>query len=175
MRKELIQYVLLTDGNVPDYNWVWHHTQNDYKNYIRNIGPPLWSSGQSSWLQTQRTGFDSRRYDIFWKVVGLERGPLSLASTVEELLGRKSRNPRLRLQEIRRAEYATPLYPQTFALTSSTWGGRSVGKVLSRTQVTEFSLFVRNPVTLIGTIKLWECANGANFPKIIFVQHIQWA
>jgi hypothetical protein len=35
-------------------------------------------------------GFDSRRYHIFWEVVGLERGPLSLVSTTEELLGRNS-------------------------------------------------------------------------------------
>jgi hypothetical protein len=48
-------------------------------------GPPLWSSGQSSWLQIQRSGFDSRRYQIFWEVVGLERGLLSLMSTTEEL------------------------------------------------------------------------------------------
>jgi hypothetical protein len=32
---------------------------------------------------------DSRHYQIFWEVVGLERGPLSLVSTIEELLGRK--------------------------------------------------------------------------------------
>jgi hypothetical protein len=35
-------------------------------------------------------GFDSRRYKIFWEVVGLERGPLSLVITTEELLGRNS-------------------------------------------------------------------------------------
>jgi hypothetical protein len=52
--------------------------------------PRLWSSGQSSWLQIQRSGFDSRRYQIFWEVVGLERDPLSLVSTIEELLERKS-------------------------------------------------------------------------------------
>jgi hypothetical protein len=52
---------------------------------------PLWSSGQSSWIQVQRSGFDSRRYQNFWEVAGLERGPLSLVSTIEELLGRKSR------------------------------------------------------------------------------------
>jgi hypothetical protein len=51
--------------------------------------PPLWSSGQSSWLQIQRSGFDSRRYHIFREVVGLEQGPLSLVSTIEELLVRK--------------------------------------------------------------------------------------
>jgi hypothetical protein len=45
--------------------------------------PPLWSSGQ-------RSGFDSRSYKIFWEVVFLERGPLSLVSTTEEILGRKS-------------------------------------------------------------------------------------
>jgi hypothetical protein len=37
-----------------------------------------------------RSGFDSRRYQIFWVVVGLERGPLSLLATIEELLERKS-------------------------------------------------------------------------------------
>jgi hypothetical protein len=42
------------------------------------IGPPLGSSGQGSWPQIQRSGFDSRRYQIFREVVGLERGPLSL-------------------------------------------------------------------------------------------------
>jgi hypothetical protein len=53
--------------------------------------PPLWSSGQNSWLQIQSSGFGSRRYQIFWEVVELERDPLSLASTIEELLGRKSK------------------------------------------------------------------------------------
>jgi hypothetical protein len=61
--------------------------------------PPLWSSGQSSWLQIRRPGFDSRRYQIFLKknkkktVVGLERGALSLVSTTEELLDRKVAAP----------------------------------------------------------------------------------
>jgi hypothetical protein len=27
--------------------------------------PPLWSSGQNSWLQVQKSGFDSWRYQIF--------------------------------------------------------------------------------------------------------------
>ena len=31
-------------------------------------------------------GFDSRRYQIFWVVVGLERGTLSLVGSIEELL-----------------------------------------------------------------------------------------
>ena len=31
-------------------------------------------------------GFDPRRYQIFWAVVGLERGPLSLVRSIAELL-----------------------------------------------------------------------------------------
>jgi hypothetical protein len=34
--------------------------------------------------------FDSRRYQIFLKVVGVERGPLSLVRIIEELLEWKS-------------------------------------------------------------------------------------
>jgi hypothetical protein len=56
----------------------------------RKLIPPLCSSCQTSWLQIQRSGFDSWRYQIFREVVGLERGLLSLVSTIEELLGRKS-------------------------------------------------------------------------------------
>jgi hypothetical protein len=38
-------------------------------------------------------GFDSLRFQIFWEVVGLERDPLSLLSTMEELLWRKVAAP----------------------------------------------------------------------------------
>jgi hypothetical protein len=31
-------------------------------------------------------GFDSQRYQIFWVVVGLKRGPLNLMRSIEELL-----------------------------------------------------------------------------------------
>jgi hypothetical protein len=58
--------------------------------YVEESRPPLWSSDQSSWLQIQISEFDSRRYQIFWEVVGLERGPLSPVTTTEELLERKS-------------------------------------------------------------------------------------
>jgi hypothetical protein len=58
----------------------------------QNVWPPLWSSGQSSWLQIRRPGFDSRHYQKK-KVVGLEWGALSLMSTTEELLDRKVAAP----------------------------------------------------------------------------------
>jgi hypothetical protein len=49
---------------------------------------------KSSWLQIRRPGLDSRHYQKKKiKVVGLERGPLSLVSTNEELLDRKVAAP----------------------------------------------------------------------------------
>jgi hypothetical protein len=73
-------------------------------NSIKGEWPPLWSSGYSSWLQTQRSGFHSWRYQIFWEVVGQERGPLSLVSTIEELLGRKSSDSGLENREYGRRD-----------------------------------------------------------------------
>jgi hypothetical protein len=73
--------------------------------------------------------------------MGLERGPLSLVRTIEELLGRKSSGSGLESQEYGRRGSVTPttwhLYLQTLALTSPPSGGRSVGIALSRTQATE--------------------------------------
>jgi hypothetical protein len=106
------------------------------------IRPPLWSSGQNSRLQIRRPGFDSQSYHIFWEVVGLTQGPLSLVSTTEELLGRKSSSSGLESREYGgRNPSRWPrgtLYPQKLALTSPTNGGRSVGIFRSRTQTTEF-------------------------------------
>jgi hypothetical protein len=54
-------------------------------------------------------GFDSGRYQIFWEVVGQERGPLSLVSTMEELLGRNNSGSENKAVGIRCAYHATPL------------------------------------------------------------------
>jgi hypothetical protein len=84
-----------------------------------NVGI-LWYSGQSSWLQNQRTGFDSD--------LGLERGPLGLVTTIEELLERKSSGSCLETRDygsrdpLRLPHYAH--YPHILALTSPTSGGR---------------------------------------------------
>jgi hypothetical protein len=108
------------------------------------MGPPLWSSGQSSWIHIQRLGFDSRSYQIFWEVVGLERGPLSLVSTIEELLGRSSGSGLENREYCRRVSsrwLRDTIYPQTAALTSSTGGSRPVGIVHSQTKVTELIIW----------------------------------
>jgi hypothetical protein len=41
-------------------------------------------------------GFDSRRYRIFWEVVGLERGPSSIVSITEGLIEINGRGDLLR-------------------------------------------------------------------------------
>jgi hypothetical protein len=108
--------------------------------------PLPWSSGQSSWLQIQRSGFDFRLYQIFWQVVSLERVPLGAVSTIEELLDGNSRGSGLEIRDYGHRDSSRwprgTLYPQKLAITSPTSGGRSVGIVLSRTQATEY--FYRN-------------------------------
>jgi hypothetical protein len=73
--------------------------------------------------------------------VGLERGPLSLLSAIEELRERKNSGSGLQNREYRRRDPLclprNTLYSQNLALTSPTSGSRSVGIVLSRTKATE--------------------------------------
>jgi hypothetical protein len=68
--------------------------------------------------------------------VGLERGPLSFVSKIEELLGRKSSVSGLENRDYSHRDPSRwprgTLRPQKFALSSPTSGGRSVGIVRSR-------------------------------------------
>jgi hypothetical protein len=82
-----------------------------------------------SWLQIQ---WSRVRFQIFWEIVGLERGPLSLVRITDDLLewkssGSGSRKSRLMTMGIRCADHATS-------------GGRSVGIVCFRTKATEVFL-----------------------------------
>jgi hypothetical protein len=125
---------------------------------------PLWSSSKSFWLHIQRSEFDSRSYQIFWEVVGLERGPFSLVSTIEELLERKSNGSGLESREYgcrdpSRCPRGT-LYPWKLALTSPTSGGHSVGIVRSRTQATEFIFFIKCRNTVVDpNINIYKLIN----------------
>jgi hypothetical protein len=89
-------------------------------------------------------GLDSWRYQIFWEVVGLERGPLSLVRIIKELLEWKSSGFGLENREYCHGDPLRwtrhTLYPQKLALTSPISGGRSVVIVRLRTKATEFSL-----------------------------------
>jgi hypothetical protein len=62
--------------------------------------------------------------------VGLERGPLSLVSTTEELLGRENNDSFLETKNtvvgIRHADHTTPIYQQKLAIISPASGGRSI-------------------------------------------------
>jgi hypothetical protein len=95
---------------------------------------------------TRYPGFDSRRYQIFWEVVGVERGPLSLVCITEELLefknsGTGSRKPTLTAVWDPLRWPRDNFHPQKLALTSPTCGGRSVGIVRLRIATMEFSIF----------------------------------
>jgi hypothetical protein len=145
-----------------DVLWFLWGTNWIYKCYVEESRPPLWSSGhQSSWLQIQRSRFDSRRYQIFWEVVGQERGPLSLVSTIEELLQRKNSGFGLESREYGRRDPShrprDSLYPQKSALTSPISGGLSAGIVRSRTQATELPVLVSNsPWLQWVALLLWK-------------------
>jgi hypothetical protein len=133
-------------------------------NYV--CWPPQWSNGQSSWLQIQKSGFDSRHYQIFWEVVGLKQGPLSLLNTIEELLGRKSSGFGIENREYGHRDPSRwprgTLYPQKLALTSSTSGALSVGIVRWQTEATATSMQCRGQE---------RCTSTSNHPCLCDIVH----
>jgi hypothetical protein len=98
-----------------------------------------------SGYRSRGVGFDSQRYQIFWEVVSLERGPLSLVSTIKELLGRNNSGFGLENREYGREDPLRwprgTLYRQKLALTRPKIGGHSIGIVRLRTKATEFVCF----------------------------------
>jgi hypothetical protein len=85
------------------------------------------------------------------KVVCLERGPLSLVSTTEELLDRKVAAHVYKTENtavgIRHADHWHPLSAKELAFASPTSGGRSVGIVRSRTQSMELFSYMCNKLS----------------------------
>jgi hypothetical protein len=82
------------DGKAAEFRYTWSCTSTpSYRsvacswikhmvNFDRLCGLVVRVSG----YRYRGPGFDSQRYQIFWVVVGLERGPLSLVRSIEELL-----------------------------------------------------------------------------------------
>jgi hypothetical protein len=139
--------------------------------------PPLWSSGHSPCLQIQRCEFDSRHNQIFREVVSLERGPLSLVSTTEELLGRKSSGSGLENRDYGHRDPSRwkrgTICPQKLVLTSPTRDVCSVGIVRSRTQALVYTC---NPLVLLpsqwGTLRfVSHCTYNKLDLKIYFTVH----
>jgi hypothetical protein len=108
----------------------------------------MWSSGKSSWLQIRKPRARFSGTTMGEEVVGLERGPLSLLSATEELLGRNNSGSGLEAENtavgIRNADHVAPYTRQKLALTSLTSSGHSVGIVRLRTEATEFFLLFVN-------------------------------
>jgi hypothetical protein len=106
--------------------------------------PGYWSRG---------SGLDSRLYQIFWEVVGLEQRPLSLVSKIGQLLGKNSSGPGLENREYGRGDpLCWPcdiLYRKKLALTSPASVGRSVSIVCSQTKATGFVYLCLETVYMI--------------------------
>jgi hypothetical protein len=69
----LSQHLRFSEGHNLAPIFPWHFSNRiNFNLYVFCGRPPLWSSGQSSWLQIRKPGFDSRHYQEK-KVVGLER------------------------------------------------------------------------------------------------------
>jgi hypothetical protein len=121
--------------------------------------PPLWSSGQSSWLQIQRPQVRFPTLRDFLRSSGSGTGPLSLVRVTKEILGWKSsgsgsKNPRLTAVGVRCVDHASPS-PQKLALSSPTSGGRSVVIVRLRTKGTDFLMGFRKSCVFWVCLKRW--------------------
>jgi hypothetical protein len=111
-----------------------------FKQTCTEIRPPLWSSGQE-FLDTHpgaRVRFPAGRKTSS----GSGTGSAQPREYNWEATWQKSSGSYLENREYgRRDPSRGTIYPQKFAITSRTSGGRSVGIVRSRTQTMEFVLF----------------------------------
>jgi hypothetical protein len=102
-------------------------------------------------------------------VMGLEWGPLSLVSTIEELLGRNSSGSGLENRQYSCGDLLcwprNTLYPQKLALTSPTSGGRSVGIICLGTKVMEFFFLICGCIYYLLWFNQWI------FTVVIFYTH----
>jgi hypothetical protein len=98
--------------------------------------------------------------------VGLEWGPLSLVSTIEELLERKSSGSSLGSREYGRRDPSRwprgTLYLRKLALILQTSDDRSVGIVYSRTQAMEF-IFRSGMLKSVTDLFISVCRNNFEF------------
>jgi hypothetical protein len=113
-------------------------------------------------------GFDCQRYQLFWEVVGVERGLLSIVSATEELIARKRSCSGLENQDYGRRDPPSwlrdTLYPQMLALTSPTSGGRSVGIVRPRTRPRSLVLVVNVYYTVYTSIYIYIYSKSSEWP-----------
>jgi hypothetical protein len=63
-------------------------TREDWTQNYDSLKKGIFLVVRVSGYKSRGPGFDCRRYQILWEVVGLERGPLSLLRIIEELLER---------------------------------------------------------------------------------------
>jgi hypothetical protein len=149
---------------------------------------PLWSSGQSSWLQIQRSRFDSPALPDLLRSSGSGTGSIQPHeyNLHRNYLKKKSNGSGLENRDYCHGDLPRWLcdtfYPQKLALTALTSGSRSVSRGSSLTRATEFSLVLitTDPFlsySLIKTLYLFLISIHATCPvnPLLFFKHnISW-
>jgi hypothetical protein len=107
-----------------------------YKWLVSELWQPLWSSGQSSWLQMQRSRVRLPALpDFFLRSSGSGTGSTQPRDDSWGAISRKwrlrSRKPKLSIMGESLRWPRDTVYPLKLALTSPTSGGRSVGRYSS--------------------------------------------
>jgi hypothetical protein len=110
---------------------------------VRALTSPLWSSGQSFWLQIQKSWVRFPALPDFLRSSGAGNGSTqpredNWGATWKKKVAAPVYETRLTTVGIRCADHATPSI-RKIGTTSPTSGGRLVGIVRSRTKATEFS------------------------------------
>jgi hypothetical protein len=62
VKKEIIMKQVSSTSQAQKCRWCISIYKRIFRSCKLDTRPPLWSSGQSSWLQIRRPGFDSRHY-----------------------------------------------------------------------------------------------------------------
>jgi hypothetical protein len=83
---------------------VFKYSVQKFTRTLSHTRPPLWSSGQSSWLQIQSYRFQFPALAVLLRSSMSGMGLLSLMSAIEELFGRKTSGSGLKILEYGRGD-----------------------------------------------------------------------
>jgi hypothetical protein len=135
----------------------------------------LWSSGQSSWIQIWRPGFDSRHYQKKNSGSGTESTQpreYNWGATWQKSSGSCLENREYGRRDPSRWPRGS-LYPHKLAITSPKSGGRSIGIVRLRAQTMEFvCLFGIGFISFCSSQARMACSHSHNVKSIYVARSV---